>query len=87
MAKVSTNISIDADIKKQAQELFAELGMDLSSAINVFLHQSVWEQGIPFLITRATPNLEIIRTMRESEYIKSNPDCYRYYKNFDEDIE
>ena len=41
MAKVSTNVSIDADIKKQAQELFAELGMDLSTAINVFLRQSL----------------------------------------------
>ena len=39
MAKVSTNVSIDADIKKQAQELFAELGMDLSTAINIFIRQ------------------------------------------------
>ncbi len=41
MAKVSTNISIDADIKKQAQELFAELGMDLSTAINIFIRQAL----------------------------------------------
>ena len=36
MAKVSANISIDAEVKKQAQELFARLGMDLSTAVNIF---------------------------------------------------
>ena len=36
MAKISTNISIDADVKKQAQELFADLGLDLSTAINIY---------------------------------------------------
>ena len=38
MAKTSTNISIDTDIKAKAQELFADLGLDLSTAINMFLH-------------------------------------------------
>lgn len=37
MAKVSTSISIDADVKAQAQELFADFGLDLSTAINTFL--------------------------------------------------
>ena len=46
MAKVSTNVSIDADIKKQAQELFAELGMDLSTAINVFLRQALRQRSL-----------------------------------------
>ena len=51
MAKVSTNVSIDADIKKQAQELFAELGMDLSTAINIFIRQALRQHSIPFEIT------------------------------------
>ena len=58
MAKVSTNISIDADIKKQAQELFAELGMDLSTAINIFIRQALRQHSIPFEITADTPNDE-----------------------------
>ena len=37
MAKISTSISVDADVKAQAQELFAELGLDLSTAVNLFL--------------------------------------------------
>ena len=52
MAKISTSISIDADVKAQAQELFAELGLDLSTAVNLFLRQGIYEDGIPFLVSR-----------------------------------
>lgn len=36
MAKVSTNISMDADVKKEAQKLFSEFGLDLTTAVNIF---------------------------------------------------
>ena len=52
MAKVSTNVSIDADTKAQAQELLADLGLDLSTAINIFLRQMVRENAIPFEVRR-----------------------------------
>ncbi len=48
MAKVSTSISIDADVKAQAQALFADFGLDLSTAINIFLRQSIRENCIRF---------------------------------------
>lgn len=50
MAKVSTNISLDEDLKTEAQALFAEFGLDLSTAITIFLKQSVREGRIPFSI-------------------------------------
>lgn len=56
MAKVSTNISIDAETKAKAQELLADLGLDLSTAINVFLRQMVRDNAIPFTISRNEPN-------------------------------
>ncbi len=52
MPKVSTNVSIDAEIKARAQELLADLGMDLSTAVNIFLRQMVYEKAIPFEIRR-----------------------------------
>ena len=52
MAKVSTNVSIDAETKARAQELLADLGMDLSTAVNIFLRQMVYEKAIPFEIRR-----------------------------------
>ena len=56
MAKVPTNISIDDEVKAQAQKLFAELGLDLSTAVNIFLRQAIREEGIPFAINAYTPN-------------------------------
>ncbi len=50
MSKVSTNISLDEDLKKEAQALFAEFGLDLTTAITIFLKQSVREGRIPFSI-------------------------------------
>ena len=50
MPAVSTNIKIDSVVKQQAQALFDSLGMSLSTAVNIFLKQSVREQAIPFRI-------------------------------------
>lgn len=67
MAKVSTSISIDADVKAKAQELFADFGMDLSTAINIFLKQAIYERSIPFMIRRELPNEETLKAMDNAE--------------------
>lgn len=67
MAKVSTSISLDADVKAKAQELFADFGMDLSTAINIFLRQSIRENRIPFVIQREEPNAATIAAMEAAE--------------------
>jgi len=69
MAKVSTSISLDADVKTQAQALFADLGLDLSTAINIFLRQSIRENCIPFTIQRDVPNEE---TKRALDNVRNN---------------
>lgn len=63
MAKVSTNINLDPELKKTAQELFADLGLDLTAAVTLFLKQAVREQRIPFEIKRENPNCNVIRHM------------------------
>jgi addiction module RelB/DinJ family antitoxin len=52
MAKIRTNINLDEELKQQAQDLFAEFGMDLSTAVTVFLKQSIREGGLPFIIQK-----------------------------------
>ena len=84
MAKTSTNISIDADIKVKAQELFADFGLDLSTAINIFLRQSVRENAIPFSISREMPNDDTIEAIKEFEEFKKNPGQYKRYASFSE---
>lgn len=83
MAKVSTNVSIDADIKKQAQELFAELGMDLSTAINVFLRQALRQHSIPFEITSEYPNKETREAIAEVQRMKQDPTIGKAYDDVD----
>lgn len=50
MAQTKMTIRMDTDIKRQAQELFAKFGLDMTTAINMFLNQAVMEQSIPFKV-------------------------------------
>ena len=47
----SVNLRIDKELKNQAETLFSSLGMNMTTAINVFLKQAVRSQGIPFRIS------------------------------------
>ncbi len=78
MAKVSTNITIDADVKKQAQELFADLGLDLSTAINIYLKKAIAEQGIPFDVVREVPNAITAAAIEEGRRIAHDPSVKGY---------
>ncbi len=53
MTKVSTNITLDPELKRSAQELYADLGLDLSTAVTIFLKQSLRIGGIPFPVVRS----------------------------------
>ncbi len=84
MAKVSTNISIDAEVKKQAQELFADLGLDLSTSINIYLKKAIAEQGIPFEVTRENPNEITAKAISDAE---NNDGVYGPFESVDELME
>lgn len=82
MAKVNTNISLDADLKKACQELYADLGMDLTTAVTIFLKQSLRVQGLPFAVVRENPNTESMDAMNEYYEMKAHPDKYKRYSSF-----
>lgn len=63
--KVRTNIYLDQQTKKEAKELFKKFHISLSDAVNLFLSQSVLEQGLPFQVK--IPNAETIKAMQEVE--------------------
>ena len=67
MAKTTANISIDSEVKAKAQELFGELGLDLSTAIGIFLRQAIRENAIPFEITRDVPNEETKKAIENTK--------------------
>lgn len=58
MMNSNINIRVDAETKAQAQELFASLGLDMSTAVNMFLRHSIAFGGIPFVIRRYNEETE-----------------------------
>ena len=60
-------IKMDKNLKEEATELYADFGLDLSMAIELFLRQSVREQRIPFEIRRNQPNAETIQAIEDAQ--------------------
>lgn len=75
MAPATTNLTIriDSRVKKEADALFSDLGMNMSTAFNVFVRQALRAQGLPFEVTREIPNRETLAAMREAERIAHDP--------------
>lgn len=70
---------IDADKKRQAEVLFAEFGMSLSTAINLFINQAIAYQGIPFELRRkGAKDQEMVEAMAEAKRLSRDPDTKRY---------
>ena len=78
MATTNISIRMDSDLKAQAEELFSELGMNLSTAFNIFVRQSLREGGIPFEIRMEQPNKETMAAMLEAERIAKDPTVKHY---------
>ena len=74
----TVNISMDANLKEQAEELFHELGMNLSTAFQIFVRQSLREGGLPFEVRLEQPNKETVSAMLEAERIARDPSVKGY---------
>ena len=82
MDMTNINIRIDADKKLKAQELFSSLGLDMTTAINLFIQQSLEFNGIPFTIRKY--NAETEAAFAEVEEMKKHPELYKSYSSADE---
>ena len=78
MATTPTQIRIDADIKKQATDLFNKLGLDMSGAVNLFLHQCVLRCGLPFNFEMPRYSQRTLDAMDEARRISRDPDVKGY---------
>ena len=80
MANNTTNISIrmDSELKKQADLLFEELGMNITTAFNIFVRQALREGKIPFDISINNPNKRTVAAMIEAERIANDPSIKGY---------
>ena len=78
MATAPTQVRIDADIKQEAAALFARLGLDMSSAVNLFLHQCVLRGGLPFAVEVPQYSKQTLDAMVEARRISHDPDVKGY---------
>ncbi len=83
MPTTNINVRVDSELKKTAETLFNDLGLNMSSAITLFLKSAVNYEGIPFEVKRTTPNVETIAALKEYTEMKNNPDLYKRYDTFD----
>ena len=83
MSTTNLNIRIDSELKKSAESLFKDLGLNMSSAITMFLKSAVSNDGIPFEVKRNTPNAETRAALEEYSEMKKNPGSYKRYDSFD----
>ena len=88
MANSVSNVSfrINTNLKNQADSLFAELGMNMTTAFNIFLRQAVRERRIPFMVSADVPNADTFDALNEFYEMKKNPDAYKRYSTFSEAV-
>ena len=84
MKSVNVTFQVDEEIKKAADALFDDLGMSLSMALNLFLRQSVRDQGLPFMVSRNVPNEVTLAAMDAAEH---DEDMYGPFDSVEELME
>jgi len=78
MAITNLNIRTEKAVKEQADELFSELGLNMTTAINMFLRTAIREHGIPFNLKLDTPNYATVAAIEEGRKLMADPTTPRY---------
>ena len=78
MATTNLNIRTDKDIKDQVEEIFNELGLNMTTAINMFLRTAIREHGIPFELKLDVPNETTAAAIAEGRKLMDDPSAPRY---------
>ena len=67
MATVNMSIRMDTELKKQADAMFSDMGLNMTTAMNMFLRQVVRQGRIPFEIATDIPNSETVAAIKEMD--------------------
>lgn len=80
---INMSFRVDKNLKEQADELFKNLGMNTSVALNMFLTQCVREQRLPFLVTMNTsePSRKLKKALKELDDVESGKIKLKSYNN------
>ena len=76
--QTNLNIRTDADIKASAERIFEQLGLNMSTAVNIFLRQSIRQGGLPFEVKLDIPNEATAAAIREGKSILKDSSARGY---------
>ena len=83
MATTNLNIRTDKEIKEAAEKIYSSLGLNMTTAINMFLRASIRESGIPFDLKLDIPNDETKKAIEEGRMIAKDTKV-KSYDNMDD---
>lgn len=78
MTNANLNIRTEKEIKEAAENIFAELGLNMTTAVNMFLRQSIRINGIPFELRLSEPNEDTIKAIIEGRRLADDPKAKKY---------
>lgn len=78
MSTTNLNIRTDKAVKDQAEAIFNELGLSLTTAVNMFLRTAIRENGIPFELKLDVPNEITAKAIKEGKELLPNPKAPKY---------
>ena len=78
MATTNLNIRTDKEIKEAAEKIYSSLGLNMTTAINMFLRASIRESGIPFGLKLDIPSDETIKAIEEGRMIAKDKNVTAY---------
>ncbi len=82
MAMTNLNLRLDADTKAQVESILNDMGLNFTTAVNIYFKQILRTGEIPFKIKADVPNNETIKAMEETEALLKAPDT-KYYTDVD----
>ena len=78
MATTKINFQVDTEVKNQSEAIFSQLGLNLSTALNIFLRQAIRVGGFAFEVRLEQPNSDTVEAIKESEILLQDPAAKRY---------
>ena len=85
MSKTSMSIRLDSEVKEQAQQVFSNLGMDMTTAINIFLRQAIQYQGLPFDV-RLDENRQLLQVLTDLDQNRNMSQSFESVSDLMEDL-
>lgn len=78
MEIANVSFRIDKKLKQDAEKLFNDMGMSMTTAFNIFLRQTVRERRLPFNVTTQEFNNDTLNAIKEAERLAEDPNAKRY---------